>query len=83
MRNKYPGVCYRCGEIVGVGDGHFERIPGTGWKVQHAECAIRYRGTNTQPATGGVRAWRNPNITNAGLSLKDTSKVKPLMVKMN
>jgi hypothetical protein len=45
MRNKYPGTCYRCGKRVEVGEGHFERIPGKGWRVQHAECAIKYRGT--------------------------------------
>lgn len=44
MRNKYSGTCYRCGKRVEVGDGHFERVPGKGWRVQHASCAIRYRG---------------------------------------
>lgn len=42
MRNKYPGKCYRCGQNVGPGDGHFERIAG-GWRVQHAGCAIHFR----------------------------------------
>lgn len=45
MRNRYPGTCYRCGERVGVGEGHFERAPG-GWRVQHAICAIEHRGTD-------------------------------------
>ena len=44
MRNKHPGKCYRCGEHCAAGAGHFERI-GNGWRVQHAECAIKYRGT--------------------------------------
>ncbi len=44
MRNKYPGQCYRCGELVSVGDGHFERVPKKGWRVQHAKCAIWWRG---------------------------------------
>lgn len=52
MRNKYPGICYRCGKRVEVGEGHFERVPGRGWRVQHADCAIKYRGTKTV-FTGG------------------------------
>lgn len=43
MRNRYPGTCYRCGERVESGDGHFERFRG-GWRVQHASCAISCRG---------------------------------------
>jgi hypothetical protein len=39
MRNKHPGVCYRCGQHCAAGDGHFERHKG-GWRVQHAKCAI-------------------------------------------
>lgn len=42
MRNQYPGICYRCGETVEAGKGHFERHRG-GWRVQHAGCAIRHR----------------------------------------
>jgi hypothetical protein len=45
MRNKYPGICYRCGGNVGIGDGHFERY-GNGWRLQHAKCAILCRETN-------------------------------------
>jgi len=43
MRNKYPGMCYRCGKSVGVGQGHFEKVIGNGWRVQHADCAILHR----------------------------------------
>ena len=43
MRNRFPGPCYRCGETVEAGAGHFERI-GRGWRVQHAGCAIQFRG---------------------------------------
>jgi hypothetical protein len=48
MRNKYPGICYRCGKLVEVGKGHFEKTRrGTTkvgpWRVQHAECAILHR----------------------------------------
>jgi hypothetical protein len=43
MRNKYPGPCYRCGITVAPGDGHFEKIRGGGWRVQHALCCIKAR----------------------------------------
>lgn len=43
MRNKYPGPCYRCGQHVAAGEGHFERLFGQ-WRVQHASCAIEHRG---------------------------------------
>lgn len=51
MRNKYPGFCYRCKKRVESGDGHFEKIPARErrspqkWRMQHAECAIKFRGT--------------------------------------
>lgn len=45
MRNKYAGTCYRCGKRVEVGEGHFEKTA-TGWRTQHASCAIKYRGTD-------------------------------------
>lgn len=47
MRNQHPGPCYRCGETVNAGDGHFERMPWGStvkWRLQHAHCAIAYRG---------------------------------------
>jgi hypothetical protein len=59
MRNKYADVCYRCGGKVEAGEGHFEyqNFPGVKWPqfgqirstclVQHATCAIKYRGTDT------------------------------------
>lgn len=47
MRNKYSGTCYRCGERVEVGAGHFERHAG-GWRTQHASCAIKHRGVKQQ-----------------------------------
>ena len=43
--NRYPGQCYRCGGHCDTGEGHFERIPGVGWQVQHLGCAVAYRGT--------------------------------------
>ena len=61
MRNQYPGTCYRCGEEVPAGAGHFERRtaqnaakwpgkPLPQWLLQHASCAVRYRGTNVHHA---------------------------------
>lgn len=45
MRNKFPGTCYRCGKLCEKGQGHFEKVY-RGWRVQHADCAIKYRGTD-------------------------------------
>ncbi len=42
MRNRFAGKCYRCGQLVEAGAGHFERHKG-GWRVQHASCAITHR----------------------------------------
>jgi len=39
MRNKYKGICYKCGKEVAVGAGHFERDGKGGWRVQHVEHA--------------------------------------------
>ena len=41
MRNKFKGQCYRCGKVVEKTEGHFERYKGH-WRVQHAQCAIKY-----------------------------------------
>lgn len=44
MRNKFPGICYRCGKPVAKGEGHFEKIKGpVKWRTQHASCAIENR----------------------------------------
>jgi hypothetical protein len=42
MRNRYKGMCYRCGSVVEVQQGHFERYRG-GWRTIHAQCAIEQR----------------------------------------
>jgi hypothetical protein len=57
MRNRYPGVCYRCGERVEPGEGHFERH-GIGWRTQHADCAIQWRG-KAAPTKTEARAALN------------------------
>ena len=54
MRNRYPGTCYRCQQPVAVNAGHFERH-GHGWRTQHAECAIIWRG-KPQPTVEEARA---------------------------
>ena len=52
MRNKYEGRCYRCNEKVKPKEGHFELIPfkervsTAKWRMQHANCAIIFRGSN-------------------------------------
>jgi len=46
-RNKYKGVCYRCGETVDPGEGHYQlsyRHDGK-FILQHADCAIKHRGS--------------------------------------
>lgn len=55
MRNQYPDPCYRCGQTVEPGAGHFERHPTSfgKWRTQHADCAIRWRG---KPAPTMVEA---------------------------
>tara|TARA_R110000782_G_scaffold13392_14_gene39494 strand:+ start:1035 stop:1253 length:219 start_codon:yes stop_codon:yes gene_type:complete len=58
MRNSYKGICFRCGGTVEPGAGHFQKVTktdrrkwpsfpfGVKWITQHAECAIKYRGTD-------------------------------------
>lgn len=58
MRNSYSGICYRCGETVEAGEGHFEKVNGGGWRVQHADCAIRWRG-KAAPTREEARAARH------------------------
>ncbi len=54
MRNAYSGICYRCKLKVNPYEGHFEHINRderlkykitSKWRLQHADCAIKYRGT--------------------------------------
>lgn len=65
MRNKFPGVCYRCNERVEAGDGHFERFR-NGWRTQHATCAIEHRGTpdpEREADKQRLLQWRAANAT--------------------
>lgn len=47
MRNKHPGICYRCGKTVEKGKGHFEKNHGqfTGgkWRLQHTKCCLDHK----------------------------------------
>lgn len=36
-RNRYPGICYCCGQHVPVGYGHFERYQGH-WRIKCVKC---------------------------------------------
>lgn len=49
--HNYPTNCYRCGMWVGPEEAHFEKHPGftTKRKVQHTDCAIRWRGRPPPP----------------------------------
>jgi hypothetical protein len=57
MRNEFAAPCYRCGQTCAPGEGHFEKVSRSQrkkwgkyitekWLVQHAGCAIEYRGTD-------------------------------------
>lgn len=61
MRNRYPGICYRCNTLVEKGKGHFEkcRFSSGGWRVQHAECAIKNRQKQLAEARAELEAIRN------------------------
>lgn len=43
MQNKAPGPCVVCGETVPANEGHFIKIKGQGWKVQHGICPVVQR----------------------------------------
>lgn len=47
MRNRYPGICYRCGKVVKKGDGHFEKDSNPDnpdkWRTIHAACVFEQR----------------------------------------
>lgn len=63
MRNKYPGICYRCGREVKAGDGHFQKH-GQKILVQHAYCAIQYRNQRRLLDEEMRRRMKDPNIKN-------------------
>lgn len=48
MRNKYPGICLRCGKPVAVGEGYFQRKPG-GWSVRCEACVGKGNEPLQQP----------------------------------
>ena len=59
MKNRWEGICYRCGGTVAAGEGEVEVIdvPGRRWPelgfgirsttvVEHLDCREKHRGTN-------------------------------------
>lgn len=52
-RNMYPGTCYRCGDYVPAGYGHFERhydgVSGKRWRIQCVKCASGRTVTESDP----------------------------------
>lgn len=73
MRNQYAGICYRCGARVEPKAGHFERVSNShrkkwnakalrGWLTQHAECAIRFRGTDTHYIFNPYKEVKNEKL---------------------
>lgn len=69
MRNRFGGQCYRCGLYVSPGEGHFERLNQKKrdrlgipyqikWLIQHANCAIKFRGTDTHTCQKVVKELR-------------------------
>lgn len=57
-RNKYPGVCYCCGEWVPIGYGHFERHAGR-WRVKCVKCASGRTVTDKDPCVQRAREEAN------------------------
>ena len=66
MRNKYPGICYRCGKWCAKGDGHFEKRQGASWAVQHAACAIEHRNKKYAQVSYSLPRKRDPSTSDAG-----------------
>lgn len=55
MRNRYPGICYKCGKHIPVGYGFFERYRG-GWRLQCVKCCD---GRDVKDTDKEVkRAWK-------------------------
>jgi hypothetical protein len=73
MRNKYPGICYRCQKAVAVGDGHFERFK-NGWRTQHASCAIEFRGTPDPEREAEQDKWLHIRARGTGRSAQRARK---------
>ena len=62
-RNRYAGYCYRCGQYVPVGYGHFERHNGR-WLIKCVKCASGRIVTDNDPCV--IRARK--------LAAQDTGK---------
>ena len=54
MPNRFPGICYKCGNLCPAGAGVFEKVSKTArakwptlshnirWQIQHHECVRDY-----------------------------------------
>ncbi len=54
MPNRFPGICYKCGQPVAPGEGVFEKVTKSArakwpdlpshvrWQTQHHECVRDY-----------------------------------------
>jgi len=65
MRNRYGGTCYRCNTWCAPGEGHFELL-GRKFRVQHAACAIEFRGQPDEARKAQREKslqWRAKNAT--------------------
>jgi hypothetical protein len=47
MLNRAACLCVVCSERVEIGDGHFIKIRGKGWAVQHGQCPVVRRAHDT------------------------------------
>lgn len=59
-RNLYSGYCYKCGEHVPPGYGHFElvrhRYGGNKWRIKCVKCASGRTVTENDPCVKAVRS---------------------------
>lgn len=55
MRNKFDGVCYRCGAKVLAGTGHPELMGRGTWRITHAKVPGRGRVTCEMAAKAAER----------------------------
>lgn len=59
MRNRYRGVCYKCGAVVPPGFGFFEKnhgqFRGGKWRVQCVKCCDGRTVKETDPEVQRAR----------------------------
>ena len=65
MRNKLPGPCFRCEDIVEPGDGYYQRVKIAGkwgWHTQHKTCALRWRDAAQAPTVVAAKWAREMDL---------------------